>query len=145
MPVKIVSPHEVLPLRAKVLRPNLKPEDCVYDHDLSPTTFHLGYLEDDKVCSILTAIREGSPLFLAQHQYRLRGIATDSNSLRRGYGSQLMKTAEAMIAEQKGELIWFNARVEAFPFYQKMGYGFLGELFYIEGIWPHRVMFKTML
>jgi hypothetical protein len=39
-------------------------------------------------------------------------------------------------------LIWFNARVEAVGFYEKMGYQKTGNLFEIPDVGVHILMFK---
>ena len=60
----------------------------------------------------------------------------------KGYGEQLLKAAENFCFEEKADLIWFNAREKAIPFYQKSGYKIIGNAFDIPNVGIHFVMFK---
>ncbi len=44
---KILDAKSILPLRAKVLRPGMKPEEAFFKGDEDETTFHVGVVSDE--------------------------------------------------------------------------------------------------
>jgi GNAT superfamily N-acetyltransferase len=60
------------------------------------------------------------------------------------YGKQLLLGCEMYVLGQKPDLIWFNAREIAVPFYENSGYKIVGEPFEINEIGTHYIMFKDM-
>ena len=61
---------------------------------------------------------------------------------KRGIGAALVKHVEAVAITDETELIWFNAREVAVPFYENLGYKIIGNAFLIGDIGLHYVMFK---
>ena len=47
----------------------------------------------------------------------------------KGFGAKLVKEAENHCVNLNADLIWFNARENAVPFYEKCGYKIEGEIF----------------
>lgn len=143
-PVKQVPYQTVLPLRAKFLRPWLEPEKCVYPKDRLTTTIHLAVFDQDKVIGVATFEKEEHPQLPSESSYRLRGMATDENYRRKGVGKSLMVYGESWLRNHHIELLWFNARQNAFQFYEALGFKFNGELFELPQIGPHKVMYKYL-
>lgn len=130
-------------LRMRILRPNQPREACVYPEDNFESTFHLGIIEDGKVISNGTFMQQTQPKFpQAQYPYRLRGMATDLNQQKKGLGQQIILAAEAELKKRGCDLLWFNARVSAEGFYKKLGYDAIEDIFNIDTIGPHKIMFK---
>jgi predicted GNAT family N-acyltransferase len=60
-----------------------------------------------------------------------------------GLGRALMQTLEAALHDCGARRIFLNARAQAIPFYQKLGYEGVGEVFMLKTI-PHLRMEKRM-
>lgn len=134
-----------LSLRQKVLKPFLHIDDCVNPGDDAPTTFHLGLFYECKLVTICTFLSEPHAEFNAGNPFRLRGMATDQNYARQGFGQILLQHGVVLLRQQYCDLIWCNARERAFPFYEKMGFRFHGPLFEMDRIGPHKVMYKYLI
>ena len=122
-----------LELRFKVLRIGLPRGSEHYpdvDNDIR-TRYLCAYIEGKLVgCATLQADARG------ECEYRIRGMAVDSNFRNRGIGSDLVK---ALQHETKKENtgIWCNARIRAVPMYAKCGFKIVSDVFEIENIGPH--------
>lgn len=143
--IRFITPEQTLPLRSLVLRDGLPEKECLFDHDMLPTTFHLGYFDEkgDLMC-VLTCMKENHGK-LPKDAYRLRGMATHPDARRKGYAKDLLTAAIEHIKTQlEIDYLWFNARTIAFPFYEALGFEFMSDEFEIPGIGPHREMFKMI-
>ena len=78
----------------------------------------------------------------AKLSYRLRGMATDPLFQQKGLGKEIILFAENELKRRNCDLLWFNARVSAEIFYQKLGFEAIEDIFNIDSIGPHKVMFK---
>lgn len=142
--IRFITAEQTLPLRSQVLRNGLPESECIFDHDLYPSTFHLGYFEDDRLVSILTCMQENHGK-LPKSAYRLRGMATAPDSRCKGYAGKLLLAAMEHLRDHLHiDYLWFNARVVAFPFYESLGFEFMSDEFEIAEIGPHREMFKLL-
>jgi predicted GNAT family N-acyltransferase len=135
--IKKVQTELVINLRHKVLRPHQKREDCYYPGDDAPTTIHFAAFDEDKVIGIATIYQEKHPTLTQSLQYRLRGMATDPVVRGQGVGAELIS---AIKNEIKNQVLWFNARIAAQGFYEKLGFQIISDEFDIPGIGPHYVM-----
>lgn len=142
--IKKITTKQTLPLRKKVLKPFLSEEECVNPGDDLPTTIHLGLFFAGKIVSIATFIQESHPEFSAGYPYRLRGMATDPNYRGQGCGQMLLRHGVEFLKEKRCDLLWFNARQKAFPFYEKLSFYYHGPLFDMKDIGPHKVMYKPL-
>jgi predicted GNAT family N-acyltransferase len=163
--VQFVSLEQLLPLRAKILRPQMSLDKSLYPEDHEPKTFHLGVLNPNKVLlSVGTFINQvptdenlkkellnsitipnAMPKELTNslsNAYRLRGMATEETMQGKGLGSKIILEAEKILKQRKCNLLWFNARTKAMNFYIKLGYEFKPEIFEFPGIGPHCLMYK---
>lgn len=142
--IRFITAQQTLPLRSQVLRNGLKESECIFDHDLYPSTFHMGYFEDGQLVSILTCMQENHGK-LPKPAYRLRGMATAPDSRFKGYAGKLLLAAMEHLRDQlHTDYLWFNARAIAFPFYESLGFEFMSDEFEIPEIGPHREMFKLL-
>jgi len=143
--VRFIQPNQTLPLRSLVLRNGMPESDCVNVEDPDPSSFHLGYFteEQELVCVLSCQLDKHGKL--NGKTYRLRGMATHPDHLRKGYAKALVQAAETHLSTQLDvRYLWFNAREIAFPFYEALGYEFMSDLFDIPGIGPHKEMFKLL-
>jgi GNAT superfamily N-acetyltransferase len=59
-------------------------------------------------------------------------------------GEQLVNVVIELAHEKKMDIIWFNARKNAVPFYEKLGFHTYGTAFEIENVGTHFVMYRTL-
>jgi GNAT superfamily N-acetyltransferase len=68
-------------------------------------------------------------------------MATRADVARHGIGRALLRLAVAELREHDGAtLFWCNARVPAVPFYARMGWRVVSDVFDVPTAGPHRVM-----
>ena len=144
MHVKIVDVDSILELRHKVLR-HAKPfESCFYKEDRIASTIHLAAFFKDTIVSCATFYSEKNNHITHKNSFRLRGMATEEKYRKKGFGKLLLKTAEKIISEKGSNNLWCNARIKAVPFYLSCGYKIFGQLFDIQHIGPHYMMYKNI-
>ena len=144
MHVKIVDVDSILELRHKVLRHGKPFESCFYKEDRIASTIHLAAVIRDTIVSCATFYSERNNDIAHKNSFRLRGMATEENFRKKGFGKLLLKTAEKIIIEKGSDNLWCNARIKAVPFYLSCGYKIFGQLFDIQDIGPHYMMYKNI-
>jgi GNAT superfamily N-acetyltransferase len=140
-----IKSTETYPLRKEVLRPNGIWEDCIFEGDDNKKTFHLGAFKDGRLVSISSFYFENHLAITEKYQYRLRGMATHPRFQKKGFSSQLLKTAFPIIIKNSGSIIWCNARESAIGFYEKLGFKIIGDRFEILRVGPHYLMKKELI
>lgn len=143
--IELISADDCYPLRSMVLRNGQDFSKCTFPEDYLETSFHLGALYDGKIISIGSFFKNSHlQLTAARNPYQLRGMATHPDARGIGAGAEILKKAETLITERGGDLLWFNAREKAFPFYEKSGYIEVDGIITVSDFGPHKVMFKTL-
>ncbi len=142
--VKLVGLKTVMPLRAKILRPGRPTIESEFSQDFHPQAFHLGAFEGEILRGVATFCPESFEAFPNLKAYRLRGMAVDFNQQGKGIGKAILKFGESELLK-KANLLWFNARENAFPFYLSLEYQFYGPMFEIPHIGPHKIMYKKLI
>ena len=143
--VELIPASDCIPLRSLVLRPGQPMSACSFAEDNFPNSFHLGVFFDEKIISVGSFLKNSSLHFpKAKNPYQLRGMATHPDARGLGAGAALLKKAEAIIIDRGGDLLWFNAREKAFPFYEKSGYVEVDGKMTVSDYGPHKVMFKNL-
>lgn len=140
--IDFIQPQETYFLRHQVLRPHQPIENCHFPEDNAKNTFHVGAKFGNNLVCVASFNVEKLPSLTAQNSYRLRGMATSSEKRRTGAGRLVIAFAEMELQKRECDLLWFNARVIAFPFYESLGFQYFGDLFEIPEIGPHKVMYK---
>ncbi len=143
--IELISTKQTLPLRQKVLKPFLPADECVNPGDDLPTTYHFGLFYSGKLIAVATFLLEPHPNFSAGFPYRLRGMATEEKYRGQGFGQLLLRYGIEFLREKRCDFVWCNARIKAFPFYEKLSFKFHGPLFDIKDIGPHKVMYKHII
>jgi len=137
--IEEVSPDVVHPLRHKVLRPHLPLEASCYPSDNDLGAIHFTLKKDDAILSIASLYSELLETMPNKNAYRLRGMATEPSEQRKGFGAIILHGAmDYLKKETDVEILWCNARVTAFGFYEKMGFTILGDIFDIPNLGPHK-------
>ena len=139
-----IDAEKVRPLRHSELRKGQDFSTTSYLEDYEADTFHMACIVDEKIVTCATFYPEKSTKIKSENTYRLRGMATDSNSQRKGYATDLMIESFKELKEKGVNLLWCNARLVAVSFYESLGFKITGELFNIEGIGPHYYMSKEI-
>lgn len=140
--IKKISPSETFLVRQPVLRVGKSLESCRFDGDDLETTHHFGLYLGKELVGIISLFQNNNPVFTVTNQYQIRGMAVLQYQQKTGFGKSLILYSEAFCKNQNVDLIWFNARVEAVGFYEKMGYQKTGFPFDIPDVGEHIVMFK---
>ena len=144
MIIQQVDVEKIRPLRSLVLRPGQPIDSTNYEKDNEILTLHYANIINKKVCSIATFYPEPMIELNAFYAYRLRGMATHPNYVRKGLARSLMNKAIYDIKNLGGDLIWCKARLVAIDFYQSIGFLKIGPIYEIEGIGPHYTMYKYL-
>ncbi|MBE8725643.1 GNAT family N-acetyltransferase [Flavobacterium hungaricum] len=142
--IKEISSQETYSVRQPVLRPNRPIESCIFEGDDLPTTTHFGLFENKELTGIISLFKQINPIFAAENQAQIRGMAVLDNHQKKGFGEALVKHCENHCKDQNIDLIWFNARTAAVGFYRKMNYQVSGEPFDIKDVGEHYLMFKQI-
>lgn len=142
--IKKISSRDTFLVRHPILREGKPIESCQFDGDDLETTTHFGLFIDKNITGVLSVFKNNNVIFSSENQYQIRGMAILKDFQRKGFGDELIKHAEAYIKSQFGKLIWFNARENAVPFYEKLGYIKIGEPFFIADIGIHYNMKKEI-
>ena len=142
MEVRIATLDEILPLRQDVLIEGTDRESPYFAGDFDTSTRHLGVFLEGRCIGCATLVRseyDDAPA------WQLRGMATVPELQHRGIGRMLLKYAEDEIIRTSAiPLAWCNARVQAVPFYRKMGWNAVSDSYVIEGVGPHRKMMRSL-
>ncbi len=143
--IRTITAAETVELRQAILRPHQRPEECVYPHDHTPETFHLGAFVGERMVGIASFLYDShEELPEPKSQYRIRGMATLPDFRQVGIGMALLTDGLSILKEKGAQLVWCNARETAFVFYEKAGFETLGAMFELPGIGPHKVLWRKV-
>ncbi len=124
-------------LRQKVLREPLGLDLYAEDLEAERAQLHFGIFEQGEIvaCAVVIVENDGSA--------RIRQMAVCSDYQRCGLGTMLIREVEQQMLAKKVRKIVLHARIEAVPFYNRLGYRVTGEQFLEVGI-PHLRMEKGL-
>jgi len=142
--IRFISATDTYAIRQQILRPTQSIEECQYEGDLDDSSFHIGVFEGEVLISIGSFYQEEQPGLNGYLPYRLRGMATLTDYRGNGIGKQLIEYSEEVLKEKGCEMWWCNARNSAGAYYEKLGLIQLGDVFEIEPIGPHVIMYKQI-
>ena len=143
MEILKISSTETISIRHQVLRQGKPIENCHFEGDNLDSTFHFGIFVNKILIGVISLFKNNS-IFEFENQYQIRGMAVLESHQNQGFGKKLVLHCENYLASQNTDLIWFNARVVAVSFYQKLGYLIDGDGFEISDIGEHFLMFKQL-
>ncbi len=141
---KKITAETTFSVRNPVLRPNQPVESCHFEGDNLPTTTHFGFYQDEKLVGIVSVFEKMNPNWQEDKQIQVRGMAVLADFQKKGIGEKLIKSVIEFANEHKYNLIWFNSRKKAIPFYEKLGFHKFGTAFEIEGIGTHFIMYRKL-
>jgi GNAT superfamily N-acetyltransferase len=140
-----INYQETYLIRQEVLRKGKPIETCFFTGDAAKSTAHFGFYQEGILIGVVSVFNTTSTHFHAQSQFQIRGMAVLDGFQHNGFGNQLVRHAENYCRQQKGEVIWFNAREKAVPFYKKNDYQTLGDAFEIPEVGIHFMMYKNLM
>ena len=144
MEIKKISSSATYPVRHEVLRKGKTIETCQFKGDDDENTVHFGLYQKEQLIGIISIFKEPSILFSEKNQFQIRGMAVLEEFQGKGFGAELVKAAENYCINQNVDLIWFNAREKAVPFYKKLDYTSIGDSFLIPDVGIHFAMYKKI-
>jgi GNAT superfamily N-acetyltransferase len=142
--IKIISTYETYLVRLPVLRKGKSIESCQFDGDDLETTRHFGLFLSQELVGIISLFNKSNLIFLENNQRQIRGMAVLELHQKKDFGKALILYCEDECKNQGVDLIWFNARMVAAGFYEKIGYQRIGFPFEITDVGEHITMFKKI-
>ena len=142
--LKKITASETYSVRLPVLRKGKSVESCQFDGDHLATTIHFGLYLNQELVGIVSLFQKSNPLFPEKKQFQIRGMAVLDDFQKKGIGEKLVQTVINFAKEKEVKVIWFNARKNAVPFYEKLDFHIHGTAFEIEGIGTHYVMYQLL-
>ncbi|BAO55182.1 GNAT family N-acetyltransferase [Nonlabens marinus] len=147
--IKEISALETYGVRHPVLRAGRPLEDCAMEGDELETTFHLGAYDDHLHVGVATFLKSSaaeSPIDPTSNLsfYQLRGMGVIPDHQGKGIGKQLVERGIDMLKKNKVDALWFNARIAAVPFYERLGFSTIGSTFEVEHVGTHYKMYRVL-
>ena len=144
MEIKKINSIDTYPVRHEVLRKGKPIETCQFKGDDDENTVHFGLYQNERLIGIISIFKEKNDLFSETNQFQIRGMAVLEEFQGKGFGAELVKEAENHCISSNADLIWFNARENAVPFYKKLDYIIIGDSFLIPDVGIHFAMYKKI-
>lgn len=142
--IKKIPAFKTYSVRLPVLRKGKTLESCHFDGDDLETTIHFGLYLNQELVGVVSLFQKNNPLFSEKNQFQIRGMAVLESQRKKDFGKKLILYCEEKCKNSNTDLIWFNARIEATPFYEKMGYLKIGKPFEIPDVGEHIMMLKKI-
>lgn len=134
----LITAKECVPLRQEVLHPGRPVEESIYPHDEDERSTHYGICQRGKTLGVISMLHEPRGE-IGEEMWRLRGMAVLPDQQRKGYGSMLMKTIQAIVGK-RGSGLWAPVRTDVVDYCQGHGFVEQGDAFDLEGLGPHVLM-----
>ena len=144
MEIKKINSIDTYPVRHEVLRKGKPIETCQFKGDDDENTIHFGLYQNERLIGIISIFKEKNDLFSETNQFQIRGMAVLEEFQGKGFGAELVKEAENHCISLNTDVIWFNARENAVPFYKKLDYIIIGDSFLIPDVGIHFAMYKKI-
>jgi GNAT superfamily N-acetyltransferase len=133
---------DTFPVRSAVLRQGKPIETCFFLGDDAVGTTHFGLFIEANLIGVASVFKTSNKNFDNKNQFQLRGMAILEEYQSTGFGKLLIEEIFNFIESTQVELLWFNARESAVPFYEKLGCTKKGASFEIPEIGLHFLMYK---
>lgn len=140
--VEKITYLDTFPVRSAVLRQGKPIETCFFLGDNEEQTTHFGLFYGKKLVGVASVFSTANHIFKQNLQFQLRGMAVLSDYQGKGFGTIILKEICTFVETKKADVLWFNARENAVPFYQNLGFLTSGSAFEIPEIGTHFLMFK---
>lgn len=142
--IQEISSTATFAVRHPILRVGKPLSSCRFEGDELISTKHFGLFQEGVLVGVISLFENKNLLFDREDQFQIRGMAVLENHQKKNYGRLLVQTVESFLKTNNSNFIWFNARIIAIGFYQKLGYQIVGLPFEIGDVGTHYVMFKVL-
>ena len=140
--IKKINYFDTFPVRSSVLRQGKPIETCSFLGDDAVDTTHFGLYIENNIIGVASVFTSKNENFDIKTHLQLRGMAILKEHQNMGFGKLLIEEIFSFIESSQVELLWFNARESAVPFYEKLGCTKKGDSFEIPEIGSHFLMYK---
>lgn len=141
----LIEAEKVISVRHEVLRKGKPLETAHFDGDTHPEAFHLGVYLNDQIVAVASYLPHKHPHFdKNEKQFQLRGMAVLPHYRGQDLGKKMYKEALKLLKSKNVDVLWFNARANAFAFYEKLGTQKIGKPFFIPEIGEHSLMYQKI-
>ena len=140
--IKKINYLDTFPVRSSGLRQGKPIETCSFLGDETVGTTHFGLYIENNIIGVASVFTSNNENFDIKNQFQLRGMAILEEYQSTGFGKLLIEEIFNFIESTQVELLWFNARESAVPFYEKLGCTKKDPSFEIPEIGPHFLMYK---
>lgn len=144
MRIRYIKASDTHDLRHRVLRPHQPVDEVDFPNDRNPDSFHVGAFIGEHLIGVASFYPERHEDLKGWKQYRLRGMAAHPDFQDQGVGQRLLDFGIQHVRQQRGDLLWCNAREKAKAFYERQGFQVHGEAFPMGDIGPHYLMAKRL-
>lgn len=142
--IKYITPKDAFDLRSNFLRTPTMPPYHAFEGENLPSSLHLGAYDGNRIVSAVSFVQGKSDHFSQDKQYMMRAMVTDPDYRNKHAASIIIEEGIRELVKRGTEVVWFNARVYAIPFYEKNGFTVIGDEFMIPDVCMHKVMYKIL-
>ena len=142
--IRALESGDTYELRRALLRPHQKIQEMTWPADEHPDTLHVGGYHRDRLIGIGTIHRQAMPGSVEPEAWRVRGIAVEHGHRGYGLGQMLLHRCLEHAASNGARVVWANARIGAFEFFEHHGFRRRGEPFELPEIGPHYVVYAEI-
>jgi predicted GNAT family N-acyltransferase len=142
--IREIEAEDTHHLRRALLRPHQELAEMSWPGDELPDTLHVGGYRHDRLVGISTIHRQRLPGSSEVETWRVRGTAVDHGQRGYGLGGLLLRRCMEYAATMGARLVWANAKVGAYGFYERYGFRRFGDPFDLPHIGPHYLMYVEL-
>lgn len=123
--IEQVRPEVTWVMRQRAMYPGKKWQEMQMPEDDEGT--HFGAFLPNKLAGVVSLFNKGD-------DFQFRKLAVDPELQRQGIGSAILEYVTQYAIANGAHRLWCNVRVDAIPFYERLGYTQTGEHFTKGGI-----------
>lgn len=142
MEIQPVTAEETHRVRRQLLYAQDERADVSYPGDVDARAVHLGVFIGVSLVGVASFIPQDLPS--RSGGMRIRGVAVQPAVARGGIGRRLLEEGMRVCGEQGAAYVWCNARESSIPFFQRLGFTTISDLFDVEATGLHRRMVKKL-
>ncbi len=143
--IRYIDVDDTLTLRKMVLRPDLDLAKARAPYAGTEPSFHIGVFAKEELVSIASFIERTNGHWNEENQWMLRGMATHPKYRNQGLGSMALDFGLRQLQAYKPRFVWCSARVQAFPFYQRLGFKPVGPVVNHANSGPHQILWRRFV
>lgn len=140
MEIRPITADETHRVRRQLLYAQDERAEVSYPGDVDARAIHLGVFVGVSLVGVASFIPQDLPSRTGG--MRIRGVAVQPAIARQGVGRKLLEQGMSLCVEQGAAYVWCNARESSIPFFQRLGFKSISDLFDVEATGLHRRMVK---